>query len=198
MRTQQIVRAAGALLLAAAAAACSANADHTDAAAHPQSVLYRADYPSYATAGELYGRASVVVQGQVEATQRVVRLVQAAPPGQVLPAPVDAERREGMVVTVRTVKVSRVFKGAVKPGDVVQVKQLGGNLDGVTYTEEHGVPLRENGQYTLFLETYPDQPASLLNPVQAQYPVESGNGLRSLPGNGISTSVAELATLARK
>ncbi|MEV7331896.1 hypothetical protein [Micromonospora sp. NPDC093244] len=197
MRTPLIVRAVGALLLAAAATACSANADHGDAP-HPQNVLYRADYPSYATAGELYAGASVVVQGHVESAQRVVRLVQAAPPGQTLPAPVEAERREGMVVTVRTVKVSRVFKGAVKPGDVVQVKQLGGKLDGVTYTEEHGVPLRENGQYTLFLETYPDQPASLLNPVQAQYPVESGDGLRSLPGNGITTSVAELATLARK
>ena len=123
--------------------------------------------------------------------------MKAPPQGKTLAAPQEAERREGMVVTVRTVTVSRVFKGAVRPGDVVQVKQLGGKLDGVTYSEEHGVPLQENGQYTLFLETYADQPASLLNPVQAQYRVESGDALRSLPGNEISTSITQLAKLAR-
>ncbi|MEU4532618.1 hypothetical protein AB0F49_30740 [Micromonospora ureilytica] len=77
-------------------------------------------------------------------------------------------------------------------------QQLGGKLDGVTYSEEHGVPLLDNGQYTLFLETYSDQPASLLNPVQAQYPVDAGNGLLSLPGNEITTSVTQLDRLAHK
>ncbi|RQX14992.1 hypothetical protein DDE19_21390 [Micromonospora ureilytica] len=197
MRLQLLVRAAGALMLAASAAACSAAGDHTDTYG-PQNVLYRADYPSYTTADQLFERASVVVQGRVESAKKVVRLVQAAPQGQALPAAVDAERREGMVVTVRTVTVSRVFKGDVKPGDVVQVKQLGGKLDGVTYSEEHGVPLLDNGQYTLFLETYSDQPASLLNPVQAQYPVDAGNGLLSLPGNEITTSVTQLDRLAHK
>ncbi|MEV1318065.1 hypothetical protein AB0J14_18520 [Micromonospora arborensis] len=197
MKPQLIVRAAGALLMAAALAACSAGTDHADAH-HLDNVLYRADYPSYATADELFERASVVVQGRIDSSEQVLRVVQAAPQGQALPAPVEAERREGMVVTVRTIKVARVFKGNVKPGDVVQVKQLGGKLDGVTYTEEHGVPLQKNGQYMLFLETYSDQPASLLNPVQAQYPVESGEVLRSLPGNGVNTSVTQLDKLAHR
>ncbi|MEU4555942.1 hypothetical protein [Micromonospora violae] len=195
MRPHLLVRAAGALLLVAAVAACSADTDRPDAHA-PQNVLYRADYPFYTSDDQLFERASLVVQGRVQPASKVVRLVQAAPQGQALPAPVEAERREGMVVTVRTVTVSRVFKGDVKPGDVVQVKQLGGKLDGVTYSEEHGVPLLDNGQYTLFLETYPDQPASLLNPVQGQYLVDAGNGLRSLPGNEITTSVNRLDTLA--
>ncbi|MEW1587892.1 hypothetical protein AB0283_20930 [Micromonospora vinacea] len=197
MRPHLLVRAAGALLMAAAAAACSAASEQPDTHA-PQNVLYRADYPSYTSDDQLFERASVVVQGRVESAKKVVRLVQAAPRGQALPAAVDAERREGMVVTVRTVTVSRVFKGDVKPGDVVQVKQLGGTLDGVTYTEEHGVPLLDGGQYTLFLETYPDQPASLLNPVQGQYLVDAGNGLHPLPGNEIATSVNQLDRLAHK
>jgi hypothetical protein len=198
MRPHLLVRAAGALLLVAAATACSAVTDHTDTHAAQKNVLYRADYPSYATADQLFERATVVVQGRVESDKKVVRLVQAAPQGQALPAAVDAERREGMVVTVRTVTVSRVFKGNVKPGDIVKVKQLGGKLDGVTYSEEHGVPLVDNGQYTLFLETYPDQPASLLNPVQGQYLVDAGNGLHALPGNEITTSVNQLDRLAGK
>ncbi|MEU8423540.1 hypothetical protein AB0C15_21960 [Micromonospora sp. NPDC048835] len=197
MRPHLLVRAAGALLMAAAAAACSAATDQPDTAA-PQNVLYRADYPSYTSDDQLFERASIVVQGRVESDRKVVRLVQAAPRGQALPAPVDAERREGMVVTVRTVTVSRVFKGDVKPGDTVQVKQLGGKLDGVTYTEEHGVPLLDNGQYTLFLETYPDQPASLLNPVQGQYLVDADNSLHALPGNEIAVSVNQLDRLAHR
>jgi hypothetical protein len=195
MKPQLIIRAAGALLMVAAAAACSAGGDHADA--HNSSdILYRADYPFYATADELFKGATLVVQGRIESGKDVIRIVQPAPAGKALPGPVEAERREGMVVTVSTVKVARVFKGDAKPGDVVQVKQLGGKLDGVSYAEENGVPLRENGQYALFLETYSDQPASLLNPVQAQYPVESGNALRSLPGNEIATSVTQLDKLA--
>ena len=97
------------------------------------------------------------------------------------------------VITVRTFRLTRVFKGDMRAGSTLEVKQLGGELGGVVYVEEDAVPLDPSaGKYILFLQTYPDAAASLLNPWQGQYFLEAGDRVRSLHGNPVRFTIADL------
>jgi hypothetical protein len=127
-----------------------------------------ADYPVYATVDDLFARADLVVEG----------------------VPGDGADRafEGVAYTVYEVEVSRVWKGVVKPGDVVDVKRV--------RDEEQQFDAGKG--YLLFLESYPDFPgipASTLNPEQGQYPLDAAGPPVSLPGNALRVTAADLARL---
>ena len=95
---------------------------------------------------------------------------------------------EGTPYKVYEVEVSRVWKGVVKPGDVVEVKRV----------RDEEQQLDDGKGYLLFLESYPDFPgipASTLNPEQGQYPLDSAGAPVSLPGNALTVTAADLARL---
>ncbi|MEU6795730.1 hypothetical protein ABZ907_28905 [Nonomuraea wenchangensis] len=187
------------LAIAAAAvllSACSAEG-HT--------IRYHADYPVYQTADELYQRATLVVEAHLGDTARVVQdRPRPVPPGADprsdprAGAPQGAAEppQEPIVTTVHQARVVKVFKGTAKPGDVIEVKELGGTVDGVTYEEAEGRPLERNRKYVLFLETYPDSPASLLSPEQGKYPVDAAGEPAPLTGNPIRLTRPDLERLA--
>jgi hypothetical protein len=89
---------------------------------------------------------------------------------------------------VYEVQVSRVWKGIVKPGDVVEVKRV----------RDEEQQLDDGEGYLLFLESYPDfpgVPASTLNPEQGQYPLDAAGAPVSLPGNAVTVTAADLTRL---
>lgn len=90
--------------------------------------------------------------------------------------------------TVTAVRVDEVFQGDVQAGDEMEIKQTG---DSSTETEWI-VYLEEGGEYVLFLETYEDSPASVLNPVQGMYPMEDGQ-LVILDGNDLVLTLEDLS-----
>lgn len=177
-------------------------------AAHPSEIIYQADYPDYTSAQALYSRATLVVEARITGTPTVTKMG-AAPldpssaadprlnPTAGAPAGVQATEPDTTVITVYTAHVVKVVKGEAKPGQVIEIKQLGGSLDGVTYKEMHTTPFKPGTGYTLFLETYPDSPASLLNPVQAVYPHDAQGNPTPLPENTIKLTRADLDTLAQ-
>ncbi|MEV4548018.1 hypothetical protein [Nonomuraea wenchangensis] len=179
----------------------------TACAAHEEPVLYRADYPQYENADALFDRANLVVEARIVGEPRYLQEVtkpdsaetdprlnpMAGAPAAVAAAQPDAPP---MVITVRTAEVLKVYKGEAQVGQKVEVKELGGVFDGVTYEEEHTTALNEGSGYVLFLETYPDSPAALLNPVQGKYPLDSANNPAPLPENTVKVTRNQLETMS--
>jgi hypothetical protein len=139
-----------------------------------------ADYPSYETVAALFNKATVVVEADVSGNSRVTR----------------DEETDALVVTVRTARVVTAYKGAVRVGDSIDVKEMGGMLEGVVHQEAGGVPLTGDARHVLFLETYPDSPASLLNPTQGQYLVDGSGAFIPVGGNPLTLSRVDLDRLA--
>jgi hypothetical protein len=152
---------------------------------------YAADYPVYDTAKEIIGTADLIVRGTAIAA-RVERLypdVSTNPDPLVNPqaglSPEElAKWREdaAVVVTVSTVQVTEVLKGSVHAGDQVEVSQLGGTFDGVTYSEQHTTILPSDGsQFVLLLADHgAGRPFDLLNPEQALYEADGNAPLEAV------------------
>ncbi|MEU4224060.1 hypothetical protein AB0F17_07180 [Nonomuraea sp. NPDC026600] len=194
-----MLRRLGALVFAAVfVTACSA---------HEEPVLYRADYPQYQSADALFDKATLVVEARIVGEPRYLQEQAEAPdpaetdpnlnPNAGAPAEVAAEpEAPPTVITVYTAQVVKVFKGQAQVGQSIEVKELGGNFEGVTYAEEHTTAMNQDSGYVLFLETYPDSPAALLNPVQAKYPLDTSSNPASLPENTLKLTRAELETMS--
>ncbi|MDR8412836.1 hypothetical protein MTP10_29410 [Nonomuraea sp. 3-1Str] len=177
--------------------------------AEDTTVLYEADYPAYDSADALFAGSKLVIEGRLTGLKRVMTEVEpeddatetdpqlnpnagATPDGATPPAGPPT------VMTVSSVEILRVHKGLARVGQVIQVKELGGTLDGVTYEEADTTPLRSGVTYMLFLETYPDSPASLLNPEQAKYVVTSAGTYSAMPENSIKLDDTDVQRLSVK
>lgn len=164
-----------------------------------KTVTYNPDYPSYDSLSALYTKADLVVEAKIEPGSRVLVLLpgagsgdEKANPGGNIPAD-----RGAMVSTAYHATVLRAYKGAANAGQTIEVKQLGGQKDGTTYVEAGAEQLKPNQTYILFLATFPDSPASMLNPWQGQYPVDANGEPVTLQENSVRITRAELEKLAR-
>jgi len=165
----------------------------------PEVVEYGADYPTYSTMSDLCSAATVVITGDV--IDEEVREVQLTPrtggseaedPSLNAPSEAPVPEAPVLVKTISTVSVTSVLSGSgVAAGDQIEVGQLGGTLDDVVYeAEQYGM---ESGTpYVMFLETYPDSPASLLNPTQGGYQVSDQNTLVASNQNSMARQSSSL------
>ncbi len=142
------------------------------------------DSPVYESVDQLYERADLVIQGTVTSAGRVEKLH------------IGSEPSDTFVYTVCVVTVLETFKGSAENRQKIQVKQLGGALGGIAHDTPDIVYLERGQTYVLFLATYSDVPASLLNERQAQYALDASGTATSLPGNSIRISKADLTRLA--
>ncbi|PZG23931.1 hypothetical protein C1I95_01780 [Micromonospora craterilacus] len=175
--------------------------------APPSTVVYQADYPSYGTAGDLAQQATLIVEARFNEEPRVEMEFPSDAsditdpqlnPNAGVPEQEQLKDRTGPVVTVHRATVEKVHKGPVKPGDIIEVKEMGGTLDGVRYENADSAPIATGRSYLLFLETYPDSPASLLNPLQAKYELDADGNPASAPGNTITLTGVDLAKIIDK
>lgn len=144
-------------------------------------VTYQFDYPAYSDLAQLCQAASTVVVGTPISTAVMPVDILSSDQGDSAeenPA-LGAEQPPSdsvLIETVTTLRVDEVISGdEVEPGDMVRIGQPGGVYGGVEYVSEQQYPTREGETHLLFLETFPDAPASLLNPGQAGFAV-SGDG----------------------
>jgi hypothetical protein len=163
-------------------------------------VTYHMDYPAYDSADSLYQTADLVVEANLTGSPQVRQLGPAAnvDDPKLNPKAGTGAQPDGepLVTTVYRAAVTRVYKGAVKVGDTVEVKQLGGQFKGVTYRAEGATMLKSGSAYLLFLAVFPDAPASLLNPNQAQYTIDSTGRPASVGDNTLTVSPADLTRLS--
>lgn len=92
-----------------------------------------------------------------------------------------------------------IIKDVLKGDDSLErvvVKQLGGTFNKVKYISDNVEQFKDNNTYLLFLKTYDDVPASLLNPVQGMYYV-NGSEIIARDGNNIDTNMFFHTTMDR-
>ncbi len=161
------------------------------------------DYPAYETVGDLAAVADVVVQGVVldERTEDIVTLMDSTSddpnlnPQAGLPDDDDPPEPPAEPFLVYRIEVGTDFTGALRPGDVIEVKVW------LRETSEPEPRLAVGDEYLLFLsEAYGGGiPRSLLNPDQAAYRVEADGTFSTLrPDSTIALNVtrADLDGLA--
>jgi hypothetical protein len=156
-----------------------------------QEVLYNASYPEFAKVGDLDKAADLVIRGTIVSSVVTELSVAIAPTGKEADdprlnpgGPVDGS---ALVYTVHTVRVSQTLKGKATVGSTIEVKELGGTLGETKYRTLKGIALNDGASYVMYLATYPTSPASLLNPIQAAYPLVNGQP-SALPGNTLSAN----------
>ncbi len=142
-----------------------------------ETVFVNSDYPYYNSLQELYDAADLVIVARNNRNESTILNT-----GNEIP------------YTVSSMSVTDVFKGD-KSVDSIDVKQLGGLMDGVMYISQGVEQLVQDGEYLLFLETYDKSPAALLNPVQGMYYVE-GSTVTARPENSIAVTLEDLSALS--
>lgn len=142
-----------------------------------ETVFVNADYPYYNSLQELYDAADLVIVARNNCNESTILNI-----GNEIP------------YTVSSMSVTDVFKGD-KSIDSIDVKQLGGLMDGVMYISQGVEQLVQDGEYLLFLETYDKSPASFLSPVQGMYYVE-GSTVTARPENSIAVTLEDLSALS--
>ncbi|MEV8511376.1 hypothetical protein [Dactylosporangium sp. NPDC051484] len=201
--TFRSIAATGVLLMALAG--CGHNDTPSAVTAQQQVVEYNADYPAYSDLPALFNKADLVIEATVNQGTKTQYLRSSTPPANDPQLNPNAGADKGqdatatpMVVTVFQADAHKVYKGDVKVGSTVAIKQLGGTLDGQTFREAGAKPLREGGRYILFLSVYPDVPASLLNPDQAQYPLDSAGKPARISDTAPTFTISDLEHLAQR
>jgi len=126
-----------------------------------------ADYPFYPTEAELVDAADTIV---------VARTVSES-----------TASDQGVAYLVVTVEVTAAAKGASAPGDVLEVR--------MPASEEVPAAFAVGSTGVLFLSTYPDAPASPVNPEQGSYLVDADGSLTASPDNPVRLSAALLHEL---
>ncbi|SNS83000.1 hypothetical protein SAMN05446037_10235 [Anaerovirgula multivorans] len=143
--------------------------------------VVHADYPYYPSIDALAERATTVIEGTI-VDSRVEEIDDRTKVDLGVEGEIDDRMNPSKdtppsirVYTVYTVKVSNTYKGDVKPGETIEVKQIGGESKTMVYkveNEEDNVKFVEGKKYVMFLSTYENSPATLLNPIQACYSYE--------------------------
>lgn len=189
MITKSVV-ASGLGMLLVALTGCSA--------VSPEPVVYHGLYPSYSSATDLGESADLIAVGVVESstTRWIDVSTSSGSDDPALDPALGAEDEPEAAVlpyTVQRFTLTRVIKGSAAVGDVIEVKQLGGDIDGKQYSEEGSTLLESGNRYALYLATYDKAPADLLNPSQAAYVQNDDGTFASLGGdNPIAAEVARI------
>ncbi|MCL2842422.1 MAG: hypothetical protein FWE28_03010 [Oscillospiraceae bacterium] len=119
----------------------------------------------YGDAMSLYYDATDVIRGQV-LDIRTDWLNRNYPPD--IPLYEGVERYE--VFTVFHVRVWEVFKGEHQPGEIVEVAQAGGMIDGQLVINRNQIPIAAGDDLVFFLlNNIRSTPAGVLSPIQATY-----------------------------
>ena len=136
-------------------------------------VILNSDYPYYGTLEKAKEAADVIIEGKILSektaaldyaetlTDEQENDPQMNPGGET-----DSVR---IPYTIYTVEIEQVYKGNVLAGESLEVKQVGGIADNIHYTEEDAADIEIGSTYIMFLVTYPDSPASLINPIEGIY-----------------------------
>jgi hypothetical protein len=159
-----------------------------------------ADYPSYASVGEITADSTTIVLGVVGSPSYSTlssETVGSDPTVNPL-AGTDHESRdadaEPLPITVFEITVISCIKGACGSTYSMKVKQLGGIVDGRTTTAEGIEPLVPGETVLLFLEDYGDSPSSILGGDVGLF-VERDGRFVSVDNERFETTTDELLSL---
>ncbi|MBU9721670.1 MULTISPECIES: hypothetical protein [Bacillaceae] len=123
-------------------------------------------YPFYEEVEQLYTNADIVVEGKVQSSEAKEVVT-------------STELNDSEITTVSQFEVSTVYKGEVSVGEMLEVKQSGGETEDTIFVVEGEQYLASGKSYVLFLNSY----GYLIHPEKGQYVVGEDNELESVEGN---------------
>lgn len=175
-----------------------------ETAAIPQqsknTVLYSASYPTYTNVEELIGRSNLIIEGTIiDSNFETINITQnpTDPSDEKSNPGIGAHEQMLTPYTVYDVEVHKVYKGNVAAKDIIQVKQLGGEDANNIYVLEDSLKLKKQDKVIMFLETYDNAPASLLNPIQALYQIQDDKIIKH-EKNAIKLELKDLLNIKQK
>lgn len=119
------------------------------------------DYITFGSIKELNAASNSIIKGEVIS----VHSPEAMTIG-IINKGTASEKPMKAVFTVSDVRVIESLKGTLKPGDVIQVRQLGGSYKGIDYPTDYPEIYTPNMQGIFFLLTHDKGPADHVNPCQ--------------------------------
>ena len=138
-----------------------------------QEVMIFTDYPYYDTVEKIKKEADIIIEGRIISANTVLL--------DLTETLTDEEKKNpklnpggeidivSLPYTIYQVEIQKTYKGKVSVGDTIQFKRLGGTIGNIDYIEEDAMNIEVGGTYILFLETYSNSPASLINQIQGIY-----------------------------
>lgn len=154
------------------------------------------DYPSYKNFESLTERADTIIKGKiVDFKYTEINITQEVNSDDEKLNPGGKKDESTVPYTIYTVEVYKTFKGNINKKETIEVKEPGGIINNTEYLNEHSANLKKGKQYVFFLETYPEAPASLLNPIQASYEYDSNENIIPKEDNKIKIKMKDLNAL---
>ncbi|MEJ8738552.1 hypothetical protein WKT02_13975 [Erysipelotrichaceae bacterium HCN-30851] len=127
-----------------------------------------ADYPRYDHAEDIVNAANLAFSGKVVGI-RYEELNIANEGENYLTG--YQEESPLLPYTIYTIQTDQVYKGQIESNNI-EIKRLGGELDGVNYALDECTPIEEGGSYLFLVATYPSGYPSLINATQGAYSLE--------------------------
>ncbi|MCL2320986.1 MAG: hypothetical protein FWC47_02640 [Oscillospiraceae bacterium] len=161
--------------------------------AKTQKVAIYADYPSYDNLQNLIDKADTIIKGKViDFNYSYLNIIEKPESDNEFLNPGGEKDTSSIPYTIFTVEINKVYKGSVNKKDIIEIKQLGGTLGNIEYIDKNAAKLNIGGNYIFFLETYPNSPASLLNPIQGSYEYDNNDNIIPNKGNKINFNIKDL------
>jgi len=136
-------------------------------------VFIMADFPHYDSIGSLTTRATDVVRAEIldERVEKINIISEATAPLTYYEDPGGDISEAYFLYTIYRIRVLEVFKGNSVVDNIMEVKQIGGQIDDLNFINHDKVPFEVNDDLILFLVSYETEnmPASLVNPIQSAY-----------------------------
>lgn len=148
-------------------------------------------YPTYSNVKSMIESADMVVVGKV---------IEVNPPEKININIGDNRDTEPVtqIYTVSEIVVEEVKKGDVKAGDIIRIKQLGGETEDAVQTTEDAVNyLAVDDEGLFFLESYPFEiPCDTLNPIQGHILFKEGKIIKSKHNKLFSEGMTQVDALS--
>jgi len=136
----------------------------------PVIIFFMADYPHYNSIEHLASHATEVVRVEV-LDERIEMINSWSSPTNELEDTGGGTTETYDMFTVYRIKVLEVFQGDVSIGDILEVRQMGGQSDDLIVINLDRTPLVVGDDLVLFILSFDieDLPSVLLNPRQSAY-----------------------------
>lgn len=165
-----------------AMSACGKEADISDTGGMVTSL--HAEYPVYDTAQELVDKADLIFSGIVESVSYEMLDVRTESGSDTL---TGISETQDIPYTIYEIKLTKIYKGNTE-GDIIHIKQPGGEFDGNTYMIDGATAIHQGETYLFLTETYESSYPSLLNATQAAYDMNAGEMLSEEENKAITLS----------
>ncbi|SCW76145.1 hypothetical protein SAMN02910400_02304 [Lachnospiraceae bacterium C10] len=148
------------------------SSDHAIKKSANEVTVVKADYPQYNSTKELEDAADLIFTGRIVGKHsEMLDIRETDSTDSVTGVKSDAK----LPYTIYDIKISKMYKGSSED-KIIQIKCVGGTVDGVVYESDMANRMEEDGAYLFLAKTFENSYPSLVNDTQALYDLnEKGN-----------------------